>query len=222
MASLIKHNSSSIIFLTIGLLVIAFVREDEQNFVNENNWLLFLQILITFFGHLSIKKRTIARRVKTPEKYFVRIDEFKKEIILSPNIALPSLVILMFIFMGVFLLTIKGGLIVGFILLISSLILAVFVAIVYKHPTKLILTEQSIKYEDVFTKYTSSWNDIADISTYYGGTDFLMFSKVKHESFLSGAYFYHGINLTDIDKRWKTREIGNIIKQNAPYLEFNN
>lgn len=222
MASLIKHNLGSIIFLTIGLLVIAFGREDEQSFVNENNWLLFLQILITFFGHLSIKKRTIARPVKTPEKRFVKISEFKKEIILSPNIALPSLVILMFIFMGVFLLTIKSGGIVGFILLISSLILAVFVAIVHKHPTKLILTEQSIKYEDVFTKYTSSWNDIADISTYYGGTDFLMFSKVKHDSFLSSAYFYHGINLTDIDKRWKTREIGNIIKQNAPYLEFNN
>lgn len=215
-----RRNLYTIILIVIGLTAMSVIRKDGQGFINQDNWLFFLQILIIALGNLSIKKRVIAKPSKAILKNTPKTEKFIREFTHTPNIVLSGLIVFTFILMGVFLLNVNGGHVIGTFLLILSLTMGVYVGFAYKYPAKVILSEREIKYEDLFTKFAGSWKDISDISNYYGGTDFLTFKKVRHKSPLSRTHFYHGINLSAIDRRWKNREIGKIIKQNAPYLDF--
>ncbi len=190
-------------FLVLILIFIIFYfieakREGENPFNLNLAFFCFYAIMLSLG---EFKKKVIAQGESLGRQKLIA-KPFRNEYV-------PRFLSLYLIFsiLLIFLAVIVAAASIGFF--IFFFILAGLVMIAFAIPPKLILSDDGIEVQTLMKKMEHKWEDIVEIARYYDGTEVIIMQEKNQR-----------ISLNAYQPAWRTHEIGRIIQENAPFLEF--
>jgi hypothetical protein len=107
-----------------------------------------------------------------------------------------------------------------FLLWISGLLLVLTVLAVRQ---RLVFTKEGVAYQSILYRKKVSWEEIKGIES-KNGVDVLLVAEKKKKSFwerwMDELMYWGNIPLSEFSRSWKEAEIGDILRENLPDLEF--
>lgn len=190
------------IAIAILLLIVWCVYAIKEGLSIFSSASVLLLTILFEFGRREFRSKVIAQSMLF-RRPILETEPFRKEYISSFE------QISLFIF-SIILIVLGVGMISGLVsIAIVLFILATVFMLFSVKPLKLVLSDEGIEFIWVFHESKYRWTDIQEIVRYRDGTDYLIMADKNQK-----------IPLSIFDGNWRKRDIGRIIRKQAPFLEF--